>query len=110
MKWNELYNTEQELIDDMMKCKTHEVNPYHNVKGYVYIDGFKKYYINHGELTPKQMTQLKRLASAIHEHITINNLNNESDEEVIFENGYKYTYINAKLVSVYDCVTNKTIK
>lgn len=69
MKWNELYKTEQELIDDMMKCKTQEFNPLNNVKGYVYVDGFKKYYTNHGKLTEKQMTQLKRLASAIHFHV-----------------------------------------
>ena len=66
VKWNDLYETEQGLINDMLKVET---NPYAwNVcQGYGYLDGFKKFYIKNGYLTDKQMAQLKRLASTIYD-------------------------------------------
>ena len=68
MKWTDFYSSEQELIEDMLKTKSNVKEYYYNslVRGYEYIEGFKRYYQKHGELTPKQMTQLKRLAEAIY--------------------------------------------
>ena len=74
-KWNELYETEQDLIDDMMKAKS-DVNKYRLtelVVGYEYVESFKRYYKKNGKLTDKQMTQLKRLASSIYKNIHQNN-------------------------------------
>ena len=70
MKWNELYTSEQELLDDMMKAKSDETVYYHYqlVKGYIYIESFKRYYVKHGNLTPKQLTQLKRCANEIYKN------------------------------------------
>lgn len=72
MKWNEIYNSEEALIADMLKTKS-DVNtvPYYQlVKGYEYIESFKKYYTKHGMLTEKQLTQLKRLAENIKRNVT----------------------------------------
>lgn len=66
IKWNELYTTEQELIDDMMKVET-DWRAWDVCQGYGYLDGFKKYYSKYGYLTDKQMVQLKRLASTIYD-------------------------------------------
>lgn len=68
VRWNELYPTEKELIEDMLKTRS-DANkyPYYTlVKGYEFINGFKKYYQKNGALTEKQMTQLKRLANEVH--------------------------------------------
>jgi hypothetical protein len=71
MKWTELYKTEQELIDDMMLTLSDDRTAYYHqlVKGYQYIESFKKYYQNHGMLTDKQMTQLKRLAPEVYKNV-----------------------------------------
>ena len=69
-KWIEFYSSEQELINDMLKTKS-DVNSYplyQVVKGYEFIESFKKYYNQHGILTDKQMTQLKRLAWAVYDN------------------------------------------
>lgn len=68
MKWTYFYNSEQELIEDMLKTKSNEKEYYYNqlVQGYMYIEGFKRYYAKNGTLTPKQMAQLKRLADAVY--------------------------------------------
>ena len=71
MKWNEIYNNETELIEDMLKAKTDE-SKYRLgilVKGYAYIGGFQRYYKKNGKLTSKQMTQLKRLAYEIYKNV-----------------------------------------
>ncbi len=75
MKWNELYESEEQLIEDMMKTKSDpDKYPIHQlVKGYGYIESFKKYYQKHGQLTEKQMTQLKRLAVSIYSNLYKNN-------------------------------------
>lgn len=66
-KWQKYYNTEEELIADMLLTRTDIYTyPYFSiVKGYGYIDSFKRYYRSHGKLTDKQMTQLKRLAEEV---------------------------------------------
>lgn len=66
-KWTDYFDNEQELITYMLKTRT-EQDIYYTwalVKGYVYLDSFKKYYYKNGKLTDKQMTQLKRLAKEI---------------------------------------------
>lgn len=71
MKWTDFYKTEDELIADMLETKS-DVNkyPYYRlVRGYEYIQGFKKYYEKNGCLTDKQLTQLKRLAEPIFRNV-----------------------------------------
>lgn len=70
-KWNDIYNTENELIEDMLKTKSDvtKVPYYQLVKGYEYIESFKRYYKSHGVLTPKQLTQLKRLAQNVYNNV-----------------------------------------
>lgn len=70
-KWNELFDSEEDLIEAMLKCNAtyHEgrnnIVNYGIVAGYGYIYSFQQYYAKHGTLTEKQMTQLKRLAKAV---------------------------------------------
>ena len=72
-KWDEIYDTEEELINDLFseKVLTDEDTSltYKICKGYEFIKGFRKYYKKNGSLTEKQMTQLKRLASEIAYHV-----------------------------------------
>ena len=72
-KWNEIYDTEEELIDDLFSEKVltdEDTSLMCKVcKGYEFVKGFRKYYQTNGTLTEKQMTQLKRLASEIAFHI-----------------------------------------
>ena len=46
MKWNDYYNNETELINAMLQAKSdrQKFYPYQIVKGYTYIESFKKYY------------------------------------------------------------------
>lgn len=69
-KWNEVYNGEEELIRDMLKAKADDSKYRYSslVKGYTYINSFQKYYKKNGKLTPKQMTQLKRLAYEVYKN------------------------------------------
>lgn len=63
ISWNQLFETEQELIAKMLECETEKgLVP----KGYEYIGSFKRYYKKNGCLTPRQLTQLKRLAKSIY--------------------------------------------
>lgn len=72
-KWDEIYDTEEELIKDMFheKVLTNEDTHllYKWCKGYEFIRSFRAYYRKNGTLTDKQITQLKRLASEIAYHI-----------------------------------------
>lgn len=71
MKWNDYYNNETELINAMLQAKSdrQKFYPYQIVKGYTYIESFKKYYKKNGKLTEKQMTQLKRMAGEIYKNL-----------------------------------------
>jgi len=72
VKWNECFDSESELLEAMMACKA-DVNkyPYYQlVKGYEYIVSFQKQFSTKGNLTEKQMTQLKRLGSSIYKHLS----------------------------------------
>ena len=70
-KWTDFYNNEDELIQDMLRtCSDAHTDVYWKlVKGYEYIEGFKRYYAKYGVLTDKQMTQLKRLASEVYKNV-----------------------------------------
>ena len=114
-KWSDFYNSEQELIEDMLLCKSDEKSvPYFRlVKGYGFIESFKKYYRKNGYLTDKQMVQLKRLASEVYKNVYETNklktkqwritkmnrlkkelkkryITGESDEISIMNSGYDY--------------------
>ena len=73
--WNDIYNNEQELLDDMMQTWSninkvpYKVSYNALVRGYEYIESFKRYYLKNGKLTDKQMTQLKRMASEIYKNV-----------------------------------------
>lgn len=72
--WNEIYDTEEELINDLFNEKVYtdediHIPSYKRCKGYDYIKGFRRYYNKYGKLTDAQMKQLKRLASEIAYHI-----------------------------------------
>lgn len=71
MKWNELYKNETELINAMLQTKSdsQKFYPYQLVKGYMYIESFKKYYEKNGNLTERQLTQLKRTAGEIYKNL-----------------------------------------
>ena len=62
--WNELYDTEEELIHDMFNEKIH-TDGLSKCKGYEYIKSFRTYHNAHNNLTEKQIKQLKRLAGEI---------------------------------------------
>ena len=70
-KWTDIYNSEEELLQDMLKTKSNPNTTYYHqlVKGYEYIESFKAYYQKYGHLTEKQMIQLKRLAPEIHKNV-----------------------------------------
>lgn len=74
-KWDEIYDSEDELIKDLFseKVLTDEDTSliYKMCKGYEFIKSFRKYYKKNGNLTEKQITQLKRLASEIAYHVYI---------------------------------------
>ena len=69
VSWDQLFDSEQELINNMMKCETvRGLVP----KGYEYLDIFKWCYKKNGRLTERQLTQLKRLAAPVYAYV--NNL------------------------------------
>lgn len=75
IKWNDIYDTEAELINDMFheKIKVDNEPLYQRCRGYEYIRGFRKYYQRNGNLTDKQMMQLKRLSTEIAWNIYVRN-------------------------------------
>lgn len=73
LSWKDLFKDEQELIEAMQRCPTDKSgkNEFGIVpKGFEYIESFKRYYERNGMLTPKQMTQLKRLAKNVYVGVT----------------------------------------
>lgn len=65
VKWNEIYDTEEELVNDMMNENLIADGSVHSCRGYEYIKSFREYFKKNGSLTEKQMTQLKRLGYEI---------------------------------------------
>lgn len=70
-KWDRLYNSELELINDLLKLKFDNI--YNVPKGYEYLKSFQTYYNKNNTLTDKQLTQLKRLSEAMFEWFYIYN-------------------------------------
>lgn len=65
--WKDYYQNEEQLINDLMKINIEEYKKRY-CKGFVYIESFQKYYNKNQTLTPKQLTQLKRLAGEIYKY------------------------------------------
>lgn len=74
--WTVFYDSEEELISDMLKAKADVNNTLYCelCKGYVYVSSFQKYYQKNGKLTDKQMVQLKRLAKFIYANVHNKNI------------------------------------
>lgn len=66
VSWNELYDSVQEMIDDLCSINYSNCSAFTSLRGYKYLEGFKRYYLLHGYLTDKQTVQLKRLASSLY--------------------------------------------
>lgn len=70
VKWDQLYSDMNELITDMVNTASDPTLPLHKiVKGYEYINSFKKVIEKGGNLSEAQERQLKRLASSIFENV-----------------------------------------
>lgn len=66
LKWSEIYDAEEELINDMFHEKVIVEGQLSKIcRGYEYIKSFRTYYKKNGHLSEKQLRQLKRLASEI---------------------------------------------
>lgn len=66
MSWNEIYDTEEELINDLFSDRVKTDGPISSLcRGYEYIKSFRAYFQKNRKFTEKQMIQLKRLASEI---------------------------------------------
>lgn len=68
--WKDLYDSEEELINDLQKIDIVKYKNHLHCKGYQYIETFQK----QQELTQKQLTQLKRLAKWIKLYVLENNM------------------------------------
>ena len=70
-KWDDFYDSESELIKEMLLCcsNTNDSECWKLCKGYEYIESFKRYYRKNGCLTEKQMVQVKRLAGEIYKNV-----------------------------------------
>lgn len=66
INWNDIYDTEEELIQDMLRVCAGDLLPtYKQPSGYMYIESFKQQYMLKGRLSDKQMYVLKKLAPEI---------------------------------------------
>lgn len=66
MKWNEIYDTEEELIHDLKCIDVSPLQPMHKIPmGYEFLQSFQSRVNKDIALTEKQMTQLKRLAVSV---------------------------------------------
>ena len=70
VKWDSLYDSEEDLIDDMMKTMSDPNLPrYKLIGGYEYINSFKKAINSGKQLSDAQMRQLKRLAVEVFKNV-----------------------------------------
>lgn len=61
LKWSDIWENEESLIWDMLRVYSNpELSRYRTVRGYEYINSFKKYFLLHKRLTEKQINVLKR--------------------------------------------------
>lgn len=73
VSWKDVYKSEKELVEDLKKIDIDKYKANTMLKGYVYIDSFKKQLDNNKTLTSKQLTQTKRLSKYIKlYHIELN--------------------------------------
>ena len=73
-KWNDIFDTEEELINAMFdeKVIVDEHAPIYKLcRGYEYIKSFRRYYKKNNCLTEKQLSVLKRLAYELAFHIYV---------------------------------------
>lgn len=60
LKWCDVYSSEETMIWDMLRVHSNpELLGYSTVRGYEYINSFKKYFLLYKRLTEKQMNVLK---------------------------------------------------
>lgn len=61
LKWYDIYSSEELMVWDMLRVHSdHGMSEYFAVRGYEYINSFKKYFLLHKCLTEKQMNVLKK--------------------------------------------------
>jgi argonaute-like protein implicated in RNA metabolism and viral defense len=73
--WKDVYNTEEDIINDLMVIDYEEKNVMFFDSGYEYIHSFARRVQGGKELTPAQMRQAKRLAVEIRKAALLNDLN-----------------------------------
>lgn len=64
IKWNEIFEDENDLIEALKTIKIVE-KAFNPTMGYAYLSSFQKRVLSGNKLTEKQMVQLKRLASSV---------------------------------------------
>lgn len=61
LKWYDIYSSEELMVWDMLRVHSDSwLSEYSTVRGYEYINTFKKYFLLHKRLTEKQMNVLKK--------------------------------------------------
>lgn len=61
IKWYDIYSSEELMVWDMLRVHSDPgLSEYSTVRGYEYINSFKKYFLLHKSLTVKQMNVLKK--------------------------------------------------
>lgn len=61
LKWHDIYSSEELMVWDMLRVHSDPgLSEYSTVRGYEYINSFKKYFLLHKSLTEKQMNVLKK--------------------------------------------------
>lgn len=61
LKWYDIYSSEELMVWDMLRVHSDPgLSEYSTVRGYEYINSFKKYFLLHKRLTEKQMNVLKK--------------------------------------------------
>lgn len=84
IKWYDIYNTEQELIFDMLRLVSNPdlLYQYEMPRGYEYLNSFKKYYCSYKCLTNKQLWVLKnRMFLEIVYWLYVKGYNHDSEDE-----------------------------
>lgn len=81
LNWKDFYDSESELILDLLRCVANEriLYSYQMPRGYEYINSFKKFYCQYKYLTNKQMWVLQnRIFSELLYHLYVKeNINNK---------------------------------
>ncbi|AEO93891.1 gp648 [Bacillus phage G] len=67
VKWDSMFDDEEELIKYLRSVDVEKFKRDHR-KGYAYVEGFQKQLESGKELSPKQVTQLKRIAKEIYRY------------------------------------------